>query len=64
LPVSRHGFGLPNETVDASLPSGATATLSACGLNLRDACLTEHGFLSLADAHRIVEAWRQDYNTA
>jgi putative transposase len=31
---------------------------------LRDECLNEHWFLSLADARRIVEAWRQDYNRA
>jgi len=29
---------------------------------LRDECLNEHWFLSLADARRIVEAWRRDYN--
>lgn len=29
---------------------------------LRDECLNEHWFLSLADARQIVEAWRQDYN--
>ena len=29
---------------------------------LRDECLNEHWFLSLADARRIVEGWRQDYN--
>jgi putative transposase len=29
---------------------------------LRDECLNEHWFLSLADARRIVEAWRMDYN--
>lgn len=29
---------------------------------LRDECLNEHWFLGLADARRIVEAWRQDYN--
>jgi putative transposase len=28
----------------------------------RDECLNEHWFLGLADARRIVEAWRQDYN--
>lgn len=30
---------------------------------LRDQCLNEHWFLSLADARRIIEAWRVDYNT-
>lgn len=29
---------------------------------LRDECLNEHWFLGLADARRIVEAWRRDYN--
>lgn len=29
---------------------------------LRDECLNESWFLSLADARQIVEAWRQDYN--
>jgi putative transposase len=31
---------------------------------VRDECLNEHWFLSLGDARRIVEAWRQDYNQA
>jgi putative transposase len=29
----------------------------------RDECLNEHWFVSLADAQRIIEAWRVDYNT-
>lgn len=29
---------------------------------LRDECLNEHWFLSLADAQRITEEWRVDYN--
>jgi putative transposase len=28
----------------------------------RDECLNEHWFLSLADARRIIEEWRMDYN--
>ena len=28
---------------------------------LRDECLTQHLFLSLAVARRIIEAWRMDY---
>jgi len=31
---------------------------------LRDECLNEHVFSSLAEARRIIEAWRIDYNTA
>jgi putative transposase len=30
---------------------------------LRDECLNEHWFTSLADARRILAAWRLDYNT-
>jgi putative transposase len=29
----------------------------------RDECLNEHWFVSIADAQRIIEAWRVDYNT-
>ncbi len=29
----------------------------------RDECLNEHWFLNLADARRIIEAWRVDYNS-
>lgn len=29
----------------------------------RDECLNESWFLTLAAARRIIEAWRQDYNT-
>lgn len=31
---------------------------------LRDECLNEHVFSSLAEARRLIEAWRIDYNTA
>ena len=31
---------------------------------LRDECLNQHWFFSLADARQIVEAWRLDYNQA
>ncbi len=30
---------------------------------LRDECLNEHWFLHLADARKIIEAWRIDYNS-
>lgn len=30
----------------------------------RDECLNQHWFLSLAEARRIIEAWRVQYNTA
>ncbi len=31
---------------------------------LRDECLNQHWFLSLSDARRTIESWRQSYNTA
>lgn len=31
--------------------------------SLRDECLNLHWFQSLADARRVIEAWREDYNT-
>jgi putative transposase len=30
---------------------------------VRDECLNQHWFLDLADARRIIAAWREDYNT-
>jgi len=30
---------------------------------LRDECLNEHWFTTLEEARRLIEAWRQDYNT-
>jgi putative transposase len=30
----------------------------------RDECLNQHWFLSLADARRTIESWRENYNTA
>jgi putative transposase len=38
------------------------AFVESFNARLRDECLNEHWFLSLADARRIVEAWRIDYN--
>ena len=31
---------------------------------LRDECLNEHVFSSLAEARRLIESWRLDYNRA
>jgi putative transposase len=30
---------------------------------LRDECLNQHHFLTLAEAQTVIEAWRQEYNT-
>ena len=40
-----------------------TALWSRFNGRLRDECLNEHLFPSLAAARRIIEAWRTDYNT-
>jgi len=38
------------------------AFIESFNSKLRDECLNEHAFLSLAEARRIIEAWRNDYN--
>jgi putative transposase len=38
------------------------AFIESFNIKLRDECLNEHVFLSLAEARRIIEAWRDDYN--
>ena len=38
------------------------AYIESFNVSFRDECLNAHWFLSLADAHAKIEAWRQDYN--
>ena len=38
------------------------AYIESCNGRFRDECLNEHWFTSLADARRVIEGWRQDYN--
>jgi len=38
------------------------AFIESFNSKLRDECLNEHAFLSLAEARLIIEAWRDDYN--
>jgi putative transposase len=38
------------------------AFIESFNARLRDECLNEHWFLSLADAPHVVQAWRIDYN--
>jgi putative transposase len=40
--------------------NGYTESLNG---KLRDECLNEHCFMTLAHARHLIEAWRQDYNT-
>jgi putative transposase len=44
-------------------PSSTRSATANCDGRLRDECLNEHLFASLVEAHRIIEAWRIDYNT-
>jgi putative transposase len=38
------------------------AFIESFNSRLRDECLNEHVFLSLAEARQTIEAWRYDYN--
>jgi putative transposase len=38
------------------------AFVESCNSKLRDECLNEHVFLTLAEARKTIEAWRLDYN--
>jgi putative transposase len=38
------------------------ASIESFNSRLRDECLNEHVFLSLAEARETIEAWRHDYN--
>jgi Integrase core domain len=38
------------------------AFIESFNSRLRDECLNEHVFLSLAEARQIIETWRQDFN--
>ena len=38
------------------------ASIESFNSRLRDECLNEHVFLTLAEARQTIEAWRHDYN--
>lgn len=50
-------FSRPGKPVDNTF-------IEAFNGRLRDECLNQHWFLSLADAQRTIERWRIGYNTA
>lgn len=50
-------FSRPGKPVDNTF-------IEAFNGRLRDECLNQHWFLSLADARRTIEQWRTGYNTA
>jgi transposase InsO family protein len=60
--VERHyiASGKSSELVEGPQQNGFAEPLNA---RLRDECLNEQSFPSLAAARRIIEAWRTDYET-
>ena len=50
--------------MDFSRPGKPTdnAYIESFNGSLRDECLNAHWFMSLEDAQKKIEAWRQDYN--
>jgi putative transposase len=52
-------------TLDFTTPGKPTENghIESFNGKFRDECLSQHWFLSLADARVIVERWRNDYNT-
>ncbi len=56
-----HQQGVTPRFIDPGKPVQNAHAESFNG-RLRDECLNQHWFLGLADARRIIEAWRQDYN--
>jgi putative transposase len=50
--------------LDFSRPGKPTenAVIDSFNGRLRDECLNQHWFLSLAEARAVTEAWRKDYN--
>ena len=50
--------------LDFSRPGKPTdhAVIESFNGRLRDECLNQHWFLSLDEAKRLTEAWREDYN--
>lgn len=57
-----HQRGVSLQFIDPGKPVQNAFAESFNG-RLRDECLNESWFLSVAEARRIIEAWRMDYNT-
>ena len=55
--VNRNGFSRPGKPTD-------NAHIETFNGSLRDECLNVHWFASLAEAKRLIEAWRRDYNVS
>ncbi len=55
----RHGIAL--RLIEPGKPN-QNAYVESFNGRLRDECLNEHWFTSLAHAHAVIEAWRREYN--
>ena len=58
-----HGRGIELQFIRPGKPVD-NAFIEAFNGRLRDECLNQHWFLSLADARFTIERWRVSYNTA
>ena len=56
-----YAHGIHLHFIDPGKPN-QNAYIESFNGRLRDECLNEHWFLSLAQARQIIEAWRVDYN--
>ena len=62
LDLWAHGRGVRLEFIRPGKPTENSHFESFNG-RFREECLNAHALFSLAEARRVVEAWRQDYNT-
>jgi putative transposase len=60
--VSTPSSSGPRRTASSGKPQ-QNGFMESFNGKLRDECLNEHVFSSLAEARRIIDAWRIDYNT-
>ena len=58
-----YAHGVELRFIEPGKPS-QNAFVESFNGRFRDECLNQHWFVSLADAQRTIEQWRQDYNTA
>jgi putative transposase len=54
--------GLVQFTLCAAIHNTQNAYIESFNGRLRDECLNEHWFTSLAHARTVIEAWRREYN--
>ena len=57
--AQKHGIGLEHSRPGKPTDNGFVESFNG---RLRDECLNQNIFVSLADARHLIEEWRQDYN--